>query len=581
MGKKVVLKIIVAIIVLIIVAIVTYFIIDKINQDKRDYELETVTEYNYFAVKTNEKYGVIDKEGKVVIEPKYDAVKIPNPSKPVFICYEGEKGKAYNEQGQQLYAEYNTVEPIELQNVAYDLPYEKSVLRSEKNGKYGLIDFNGNSILDTVYENIESFSYAEGQLQIKQNDKLGIVNIKGTELVKPEYDTIIGDNYYSQENGYKFSGYIVGQKHEDGYKYGYINYKGKLKLKLEYNDISRITDINDDKNAYLITAKNGQYGVNKNSKAIIKNEYQAIEYNNTNKIFILQKGENYGTANEKGDIVLPIENSSVQAKGQYIYAEKNDEKLVYDALGNTVNIDFSTTIMNTANSNYRIIVKTEGTSNFYGVVDANNNQIINTEYLYIEYAFDNYFIVCGKNGKLGVLDDKGNTVIDLKYDLTQKVQGKNIIQTLIAETNTTELYSPTMEKICIMDNATVENEENYIKVYSDTNVNYFNNDGIEEPSSKIFTNNKLFAKVQNGMWGYIDQNGETRINFEYEMATEFNEYGYAAIKKDGKWGCINSAGEIVVEPKYEIDSSYGEIEFLGEYLKIQSGFGDVYYTNDI
>ncbi len=236
--------------------------------------------------------------------------------------------------------------------------------------------------------------------------------------------------------------------------------------------------------------------------------------------------------------------------------------------------------MSTSNENYKILINSSNNTNYYGVIDKDNKVLIKTEYVYIEYAFNNYFIVCGKNGKLGVLDDTGKTVIDLKYDLVQKVDNKEVIQTLLADTNTTELYASDMSKMCTMKNATVNSKDDYIKVHSATEINYYNNEGKEVSSSKIFPDHNLFVEVRDGKWGYVDKTGATKVDFIYERATEFNDYGYAAIKSKGKWGVIDSEGKIVVEPKYKINENTTSIEFLGEYLKIENGFGDVYYTKN-
>ena len=568
------------IILIILGVIIGYTIINKINENKRNYQIEEVTEHKFFVMKSNQKFGVIDATGKTIIDASYDKVEIPNPSKDVFICYKNGKGLAINSNNQQLFAEYNSIEPINLNNIATDLPYEKSVLKSEKNGQYGLVDFSGNKILNTEYESIEGFSGIEGLLQIQKNDKTGVANIKGTILIKPEYDIILGDNYYKEETDNIQQGFIVGEKSEDGYKYGYVNYKGKLKVKLEYNDISRITDISSEEGVYLIAAKNGQYGIIKNKKNIINNEYQSIDYDNTNKIFIIEKGKNYGVADISGNIIIPIENTSIKSKGIYIYVEKNNIREVYDASGNKVNVDYNQTIMPTSNDNYKITIVSKESGNYYGVINANNKQIIDSEYLYIEYAFDNYFIACGQNGKLGVLDDNGKTVIELQYDLVQKVQGKNIIQTLLTNTNTTEIYSEKMEKIFEMQNATLENKENFIKLYSDKEIKYFNNEGESINFSQIFTDNKIFADAKNGKWGYIDAKGKTIIDYEYEFANELNEYKYAAVKKDGKWGAIDENGKIIVEPKYELNDNYSKVEFIGEYIKTNDSFGIDYYTKE-
>lgn len=574
-------KSIIIIVVLIVILIVAgYFILEKLNESKREYKIESISEFKFFVSRVNEKYGVIDAAGKTIIDASYDRVEIPNPSKDVFICYKNEKGVAMNSSKQQIFAEYNSIEAISLKNVATNIPYEKSVLKTEKNGKFGLIDFSGKKLADTEYDKIESFSNIEGQLQVQKGEKQGIINIKGNILVKPEYDNIISDNYYKEEVGYQKAGYIVGQKSQDGFKYGYINNKGKLKLKLEYSDIERVTENIDENETYLILAKNGQYGVNKNNNNIINNEYQEIEYDKTNKIFIIQKNKNYGVADLSGKILIPVENTSIEAKGEYIYVEKNNIREVYDATGKKVDIDYDKTIMSTSNQNYKIIVNSNERGNFYGVIGNNNKQLIKPEYLYIEYAFDNYFIACGENGKLGVIDSSENIVLELKYDLVQKIQEKDIIQTLLKDNNLTELYAKNMKKICEMENATLDNQTDYIKVYSDKEIKYYNNNGENIPNTQVFKSNSLFAASQEGKWGYTDKNGSVKVNYEYDLATELNNYGYGSIKKDGKWGCVDSTGKVIVEPKYEANDNQGKVEFIGEYIKVENGLGNEFYTKD-
>ena len=76
-----------------------------------------------------------------------------------------------------------------------------------------------------------------------------------------------------------------------------------------------------------------------------------------------------------------------------------------------------------------------------------------------------------------------------------------------------------------------------------------------------------------------DLNGNVKIEAIYDMVTELNNYGFAAIKKDNKWGVIDSEAEILVEPSYEIE--WDEPEFIGPYVKLNFGYGLVYYTKDL
>ena len=157
------------------------------------------------------------------------------------------------------------------------------MLRYKENGKYGLIDYEGKVITKPIYEEIESLENKEGELLVKKDGKYGVISQKGACIIKNEYDGIIADGYYDETQKYALSGYIVTLKTEEGYRYGYINYKRKKVLDVNYNDIYRELGIEDSENAYLEITRNGQVGLVKNREIIIKTIYQSIEYDNNNK----------------------------------------------------------------------------------------------------------------------------------------------------------------------------------------------------------------------------------------------------------------------------------------------------------
>ena len=100
---------------------------------------------------------------------------------------------------------------------------------------------------------------------------------------------------------------------EDGYKYGYIDYKGKEILDVKYNDIERIQHLED---IYLIISNNGKYGLYKESKEIIPHEYQSIIYDEIG-LLILQKNKNYGMADLEGNIKILVNYTDLQTRGIY------------------------------------------------------------------------------------------------------------------------------------------------------------------------------------------------------------------------------------------------------------------------
>ena len=248
-----------------------YFSIYFIGKNAKKYELEKVNSYNYFVLEKDNLLGVIDRNGNIVIEAKYDNVVIPNPEKNLYICYEGENTRVFNEKQEEILNNYQNIQPVRLQNITSDLMYEKSILTYEQDGKYGLINFEGKQITKPIYESIEGLPYKEGELLVKKDGKYGVINIKGNQLIDIIYDKISVDGYYTSENTYKYAGYIVSNTTNEGYRYGYINYDGKLLLEPEYNELSRVIGILDNENAYILCAKNGQYGIMKNDEELIPN----------------------------------------------------------------------------------------------------------------------------------------------------------------------------------------------------------------------------------------------------------------------------------------------------------------------
>ena len=559
--------------IVIIVGAVWYFI----YQNGRKYEIEKVESRNYFVLNNDNKMGVIDRSGNIIIDANYEDVKIPNPEKPLFACYNGDVVEILNANNEKILTDFEKVEPIRLESIASDLMYEKSVLKYLENGKYGLVSFDGKKITKPIYDEITGLPYKEGELLVKQNEKYGVINIKGNKLIKIEYDKIEVDGYY-EESGYKYAGYIISNTTEEGYRYGYIDYKGKLVLEPEYNELSRIVEISDNENAYLLCAKNGQFGVMKNEKEIVPNEYQSIEYDENNQLLVVEKSKKYGISTLEGNLIVPAQYNSIDITGIYLYAQNDQGTTVYNSNGTEANIDTNMAILNTENEKYKIrIDNTNGTK--YGVIGKDGEQIIEEKYNYIEYLYDRYFIVSDENSKLGVIDDKDNVKIEINNDSIQKVGDTKILQAELADEEITRLYKEDMSLICEMKNATVETKDNYIKIYNADETKYFSKEGKELKNSEVYTNNTLFAKKENDKWGFVNTNGDFVVEAKYDKVTEFNEYGFAAVKKDGKWGSINLEGKEVVEPTYELKEDK-ELSFIGKYYKVEYGFGESYYTEN-
>lgn len=575
---------IIAIIAIILIIVITGIII-AINKSKENYEVEKISneDINYYKIMSNGKSGIIDKTGKVIIEPKYNTIKLPNPKEPIFICIydynaaSGEyKTKVLNEKNEEILTNYQNINTIDIKEVVSSIPYEKTVLQYQKDGKYGIINFEGKSIIKPMYEEIRNMPYREGELIAKKQGKYGVVSINGGKLLDFKYDYITGDNYYSEEKKYELDGYIVGINNEDGkMQYGYINNKREQILDVEFDKIYRMNDVKDDENIYLLAEKDGKIQLYKNNKLLLDNNYQSINYSEDSQLLILQKDSRYGVTDLNGKQILSVDYEQIRIPGNYIIAIKDGKQVIFDLAGTQKENLAYTNILKTENENYNITVDK---NDKYGVINKDGNILIENKYNYIQYLYDNYFIVGGETGKSGIINDKGEEILPIKYEVIQKLDKNNIVQAMVG--NVLELYSKEMNNIVSMENGKIEINDDYIKVYSSNQTAYVSNDGTLKTNFEIFNNN-IFASEREGKWGFVDKDNNVVVDYQYDKVTEVNELGFAGIKKDGKWGVIDGKANIILEPTYKIPEQNGEPYFIGKYYKVISGYEVEYFTDDI
>lgn len=567
----------IGIILIIVISIGVCFILKNKNIN---YSVEEVSKYNYNQVNKDGKYGVISKKGDILIEAIYDNIKIPNPEKDVFICKKQDKTIILNEKGQEILTQYEQVDSISINGIVSNLPYEKRVLKYKENGKYGLIDYTGKVIVKPIYEEIEGLENKESELIVKKDGKYGVINDRGIKLIKEEYDGIVADGYYTEENKYALSGYIISNKTSNGYRYGYLNYKLEKMLKIEYNEISRVLEINNGQDIYIIASKNGKFGVVKNNKTVINYDYQDIEYDANNNLFKLQRNLQFGVYDINGKSILPVQYKELDFKGIYIQALENGKEVYtyFNSKGDEIKVPKYTSVLKTTENNYYITINKEG---LYGIINKDEKELVENKYNYLEYLFDEYFIAAKNDGNLGIINAKDSILVDFKYEVLQKIQDTKVVEAKVLKENVSELYGKDMEKIYSVDNAYIYKKDNYIEVYSEKDTKYFDLEGTELVAQEIFKNNKLFAKKINDKWGFANKQNSIVVEAIYDKVTEFNSYGFAGIKKDNKWGVINEAGNVIIEPIYNIEETNTEPEFLGQYYKIYYGYGESYYTNYI
>lgn len=404
---------------------------DKINEEVEDKSII------YSLIEENGKYGVKNQNDEIIIQIQYEKIIIPNEHRDVFFCYNGEQKTILDKNNKTIFEEYDNVDLIKLSNISENV-YEKNALIYQKNEKFGLLSITGNIILEAKYDEIYSLGYKENEIIVKENNKYMIYDTNGKNLIKDVFDSIQSDEFYTEEDEYRKSGYIVCKITSDGYRYGYYDYEYNKVLEINYNQISRILDVKNKNNIYLIASLNGQFGVFINNTKVIDTQYQSINYDSELEVFIVERTGKYGAFNENGTEIIKPEFNSLIVQGVFLYAQNDTEQKVYNKNGKEVNIPFTTIIESTETSQY---------------------------YIKIE------------NNKYGIINDKNELIINCEYDLIQQISGTNAFQGVKNDTDTTTIFNKNLEKVLEMVHATTEVSDGKIRIYNDSEEVDFDFDG--------------------------------------------------------------------------------------------------------
>lgn len=104
----------------------------------------------------------------------------------------------------------------------------------------------------------------------------------------------------------------------------------------------------------------------------------------------MQKNQKQGIAQLDGKIIIPLEYDNIIIAGNCINAEKSGNVTLFRTDGTEFqNKEFVSRIP-TGNDKYIICVNKEDK---YGVIDNKDNKVIENKYTYINYLWDDYFIV--------------------------------------------------------------------------------------------------------------------------------------------------------------------------------------------
>lgn len=460
-------KKIIAVFLFIVVIVVFVIAVKKILSSDNS---SSITSKTYFTICTEDKWGVIDNNGNIVINPTYEEmIIIPNSEKDIFICtenvdYENDTytTKVVNSKNKEIFKQYDKIQAIENYDDYNNLWYEENILKYQKDEKFGLINLEGKVILQPEYEEIYALKGIKNSIVTVKNSKMGIVDNKGVNVVPNEYDEIqsLGKdtNLYIVKDAQNYGIYkktsikyqeIKPLNNKETYcvkennNYKLIDSEEKEVANIKFDDIKQIKD------KIVVYKKDKKYGAyNIETKTTIKNKYDFLEFT-SNDNFIVKTDSSYG--------IIDI-NEDEKVKSKYASIGYYDEAQVYE-LEPKNNTSGENTILNKdlqeiakgivnevdSKKSYIKIWTQEDYKYFnllgeekesseilknssiflkkqdgkYGYVDKDGNVVV--DYIYDDAKEQNAYgyAAVKKDGKWGAIDSKGNITSEIEYNLDE------------------------------------------------------------------------------------------------------------------------------------------------------------------
>jgi hypothetical protein len=267
--------------IILLIAIV-FFSNDLFAQEKNN---EVLIPFKYSG---KDKVGYMNTKRQVIIEPQYSSgtaydyhdfytVSIGKINTPE------EKYGVINKEGKLIIDFTEGYQFISLQN------FKIGIIEVKKNSKYGFVNIKNEILLPIIHDYIGII--ANGFISVQLDKKQAVFNDSLKMVVGFKYDDIgiFSDSLY---NGKRYAAILLNKK------YGYIDNKGNVIIPFIYNEAYEF----DGGRAKV--AINNKYGyIDTNGKVIVKIIYNEVYYNFETKNLVANDGKYEYTFDTKGKLL--------------------------------------------------------------------------------------------------------------------------------------------------------------------------------------------------------------------------------------------------------------------------------------
>jgi hypothetical protein len=308
---------------------------------------------DYAAVMLNNKYGMIDRTGKLVIPYKYDYIEVMGDYVKVQL------GNAYG----FLNLDGTVITPVKYYSVD-DFGDDGICNVFASISHPDCINRKGKELVPKEYyklDRVDGFILVEN----RTTSKKGVIGVEGNFVVPPKYDEIevIDSTFFKMKMGELITFFprkpelkkaaeslsrLYNEFHavETYYYDGLISYKILDKMALVNLDLEPLTDekyhtVKPFKKGlwYFITPNDYLYGIlDKTGKEILPAKYNQMEWDENAPLIRARIQNKWGAINDRFETVIPFEYSWVKGCGSnlFVHAQKGDKWLVINNEGRII-----------------------------------------------------------------------------------------------------------------------------------------------------------------------------------------------------------------------------------------------------
>lgn len=351
-------------------------LINKKNQVLIEFLYDEILEFtdNRAVVIIGDSVGLIDRSGRAIVPAHYNdilslgngllALQLTNESNYVITDINA------NPKSEAVFEEINVFEKgiciaktksgfgIFNKECKWQIPasfesfkqLSDSLFEFGLNGKKGLIKLDGKKVVEAIYDEFSKYDAVGKQILARQGVLMFHLNefgqkiipnpveyfpgafenaffFKGTAIYRYKNKFGLLDNTFREVLKPQFDGLgrvFTGVPIFKNQKWGIIDYKGKLILPLEYDNIETLPYL-----GYLVE-KNGMLGVlDQDFKTLIPTSFSIIKPFESD-YFLVSNGKKYGLYSKKGELILPVQYDLIKVfDGDCLYLYHDNETAYY------------------------------------------------------------------------------------------------------------------------------------------------------------------------------------------------------------------------------------------------------------